>query len=164
VNESASVQFGGLKPRIIFYTNAHDIPARQARLLRILRDIPPVVLQLSVTPDDVVKELVHPQRTSTTQQAVDLKRAAAFPMTQNLPKRDLPERRNQGVKMVWHDAPGVQMISRAGSREKTTFQASGTLRLGEHALAVASIEQCMKSGGVFAVEKGSVGFREVIGG
>lgn len=85
-------------------------------------------------------------------------------MTQNLPKRDLPERRNQGVKMVWHDAPGVQMISGAVSREKTTFQASGTLRLGENALAVAGIEQCMKSGGVFAVEESSVGFREVIWG
>lgn len=56
------------------------------------------------------------------------------------------------------------MISGAVSGEETTFQASGTLRLGEHAFAVAGIEQRMKAGGVFAVEKGSVGFREVIGG
>jgi hypothetical protein len=54
--------------------------------------------------------------------------------------------------MVWHDAPGVEMISRAVSGEETTFQASGTLRLGEHALAVPGIKQRMKAGGVFSVE------------
>ena len=72
-------------------------------------------------------------------------------MTQDYAESDFFGRFDQGMKMIGHHAPGIEMVSLAVSGEQTSDQKIGAGFLCEHAVTMACIQQIVKLGRKLAV-------------
>ncbi len=81
----------------------------------ILGDVSVEMLQLGLATNNLVERFALPKRASALKKLVDVVGAAAFPMTQDFAQGDFFGRFDQGMEMIGHHAPGIEMVSFAVS-------------------------------------------------
>ncbi len=117
----------------------------------ILGNVSAEVLQLGLATNNVIERLALPKRSTALEELVDVVSAAAFPMTKDFAQSDFFGRFDQGMKMIGHHVPGIEMVSFAVSGEQTSDQKIGAGFRGEHAVTMACIQQIVKFGCKLAV-------------
>jgi len=124
-------------------------------------------LELSFAADDVVEGFALPERAGALEGLVDVVGAAAFPVADDFAEGVVLGGFDEGVEVIGHDAPGVELIGGAVAGEESRDKEVGAGGAGEEAFAVAGVEQLMELVGELAVIL--VAFvvgeaREVLGG
>lgn len=83
-------------------------------------------------------------------------------MTQDFAQSDFFGRFDQGMEMIRHHAPGIEMVSFVVSGEQTSDQKIGGGFHGERAVTMACIQQIVKLGRKLAVIGFSLLVRQVV--
>lgn len=117
----------------------------------VLGNVAAKMLQLSFTAHDVIEWLALPECASTAEMLVDVVGAAAFPMAQDFTQGDSVSGFEQRMEMIWHQAPGVELVSFAMSRQQPRYHQFSAGFPAKEALTVPCIEQFVKFGREFAV-------------
>ncbi len=87
-----------------------DEPCLESGLLWIVLDVASKVLQLRFTAHDVIEGLPQPECAATAKKLVDVVRAAAFPMTDDLTESDFVRWLDERMDVIWHDAPSIELV------------------------------------------------------
>lgn len=117
----------------------------------ILGDVAAEVLELGFTADDVVEGFALPEDAGALERLVDIVGAAAFPVANDFAEGGVLGGFDEGVEVVGHDAPGVDLIGLAVACEESLDGEIGAGGAGEDAFAVTGVEQSVKLLGELAV-------------
>ena len=134
-----------------FRAEADDEACFEACFRWILGNVSAEMFQLGLATNNVVERFALPKRASSLKVLVDVVGAAAFPRTQDFAQSDFFGRFDQGMKMIGHHAPSIEMVSLTVSGEQTSDQKISAGFPCEHAITMACIQQIVKFGRKLAV-------------